>query len=103
MYWPSRKLPAAWGLGVNSLYVAFSPHTASPEGLSGTQLEPFFWKYQRWLSWLVSALQGAQMWWAEGLELRSKMTVKKTMISPTAAAEHAGPGLTFKLFARLAT
>lgn len=43
------------------------------------------------------------MWWAEGLELRSKMTVKKTMIPPTAAAEHAGPGLTFKLFARLAT
>lgn len=66
-------------------------------------LNHFFWKCQRWLSWLVSALQGAQMWWAEGLELRSKMTVKKTMIPPTAAAEHAGPGLTFKLFARLAT
>lgn len=30
------------------------------------------------------------------------MTVK-TMIPPTAAAEHAGPGLTFKLFARLVT
>lgn len=32
-----------------------------------------------------------------GLELRSKMTVKMTMILPTAAAEHAGPELTFKL------
>lgn len=32
-----------------------------------------------------------------GLELGSKMTVKTTMIPPTAAAEHAGPGLTFKL------
>lgn len=54
-----QKAGSSLGFGVNSLYVALSSDVASPEELSGTQPENFFfWKCQsqRWLAWLLTLL-----------------------------------------------